>query len=186
VPRLAFFTLAILREGHGHPRVKGFFDRVAANFAAAEHCDGNIDRSELIPGTQTHTWGEPVAPRFFREGEHGGAPRSLSLWRSLESVFAFAYSHVHAEALTHRKEWFLPPAWPPYVAWWVADGHTPDWHEATVRLEHLHDHGSTAFAFHFKQAFGPDGRPVELDRTRVKALVQRNAGTGHEPAGHPL
>src|SRR5579864_3632763 len=121
--------------------------------------------------------GEPMAPRFFREGEHGGAPRSLSLWRDLESVFAFAYAHVHAEALSHRKEWFLPPAWPAYVAWWVADGHTPDWHEATVRLEHLHDHGPTAFAFHFKQAFGSDGHPVELDRTRVKALVRKNAGT---------
>jgi hypothetical protein len=36
VPRLAFFTFAILREGYGHPQVKGFFDRVAANFAAAE------------------------------------------------------------------------------------------------------------------------------------------------------
>lgn len=106
MPRLAFFTFAILREAYGHPRVKGFFDRVAANFAAAERCDGYIDRSELIPGTQAHTWGEPVAPRFFREGEPGGAPRSLSLWRDLD------------------------------------------------------DHG-----------------PVELDRTRVKALVRKNAGT---------
>ena len=111
VPRLAFFTFAILR-------VKGFFDRVAANFAAAERCDGYIDRSELIPGTQARTWGEPVAPRFFREGEHGGAP---------------------------------------------------------------HDHGPTAVAFHIKQAFGPDGRPVELDRARVKALVRKNAGAGGEP-----
>ena len=31
VPRLAFFTFAILREGYGHPRVKGFFDRVTVS-----------------------------------------------------------------------------------------------------------------------------------------------------------
>ena len=43
MPRLAFFTFAILREGYGHPRVKGFFDRVAANFAGAERCDGGPD-----------------------------------------------------------------------------------------------------------------------------------------------
>ena len=36
VPRLAFFTFAVLREACGHPRVRGFFDRVAANLAAAE------------------------------------------------------------------------------------------------------------------------------------------------------
>lgn len=70
-------------------------------------------------------------PRFFVEDKHIFAPTTLSLWADLESVFAFAYNGVHAglnaEALKHRKEWFLTPEWPTYVAWWVEDNHEPDW-----------------------------------------------------------
>jgi len=50
VPRLAFFTFAILREGYGHPRVKGFFDRVVANFAAAERGSFARESAAARPG----------------------------------------------------------------------------------------------------------------------------------------
>ena len=93
----------------------------------------------------------------------------------MESAFAFAYAGVHAEALSRRKEWFLAPAWPTYVAWWVPDDHTPDWHEATARHEHLHDNGPSPYAFDFKHPFGPDGNPVDIDRVRVKVKMERNA-----------
>ena len=95
--------------------------------------------------------------------------------KDLESAFAFAYAGVHAEALSRRKEWFLAPAWPTYVAWWVPDDHTPDWHEATARHEHLHDNGPSPYAFDFKHPFGPDGNPVDIDRVRVKVKMERNA-----------
>jgi len=38
----------------------------------------------------------------------------------------------------------------------------------------LHDHGPGPQAFTFKQPYGPDGEPVEIDRARVKALMQAN------------
>jgi hypothetical protein len=173
--KVAFFTFGILREARGHPQVQGFYDRNARTFEAAERSDGFIGRSTRDPATGQHRWGEQVAPRFFREDEHGGAPRTLSLWEDLESVFAFAYSGVHAEALSRRKEWFLSPAWPTYVAWWVPDDHTPDWHEARVRHEHLHDHGPSPYAFDFQHPFGPDGNPVDMDRVRVQVNMERNA-----------
>lgn len=134
---VAFFTFGILREAQGHPQVQGFFDRIARNFAAAEQSDGFIGRSTLDPATGQHSWGERVAPRFFRADEHSAAPRTLSVWEDLESVCAFAYAGVHAEALSQRKTWVLPTAWPTYVAWWVPDDHTPDWYEATARHEYL-------------------------------------------------
>jgi hypothetical protein len=114
--KLAVFTFGILREAEGHPQVQGFVDRLAHNFETAERSDGFVGRSTLDPDTRQDSWGERVAPRFFREDEHSGAPRTLSVWEDLESVFAFAYSGVHAEALSRCREWFLPPAWPSYVA----------------------------------------------------------------------
>jgi len=174
--KVAFFTFGILSEAQGHPQVQGFFDRIVRNFETAEQSDGFIDRSGRNPETEQHSWGEWVSPRFFREGEHAGDPMTLSLWEDLESVFAFAYSGVHAETLSRRKEWFLKPEWPTYVAWWVPDDHTPDWHEAKERHEHLHDYGPSSYAFDFKHPFGPDGNPIEIDRALVKIKIERNAG----------
>jgi hypothetical protein len=130
------------------------------------------------PETGQHSWGVQEHPRFFHEGEHAQDPRTLSVWADLESVFAFAYAGVHANALRQRQEWFLQPTWPTYVAWWVPDDHTPDWHEAIARHEHLHDHRPSPYAFDFTQPFGPEGHPCVLNRALVQAKMARNAGRG--------
>lgn len=164
--KLAFYTFGILHEAQGNPRVQGFFDRVSDTFKEAEQSTGFIGRSSRDPLTGEHSWGERVSPRFFVGDETDGlkAPRTVSLWEDLESVFAYAYSGLHAEALRQRREWFVKPQWPAYVAWWVADDHIPDWVEAAERHEHLHDHGSTPFAFDFKQPFDCNAQPVKLHK----------------------
>src|SRR5581483_11172581 len=91
------------------------------------------------------------------------APQTLSLWQDLSSVQAFAYSGAHLEALQKRKEWFRAPQWPTYAAWWVGDDEKPTWDDAMKRVEHLHDHGPTAFAFTFKQPFDAGGNPLVLE-----------------------
>ena len=174
--RVAFFTFGILREAQGHPQVQGFFDNLARTFEAADQSDGFLGRSKRNPETGQHSWGAQVHPRFFREEEHGNDPRTLSLWEDLEAVFAFAYAGVHANALSQRTEWFLKPAWPTYVAWWVTDDHTPDWHEAIERHAYLHDNGPSAYAFDFTHPFGPDGQPIVLHRARIQAKTARNTG----------
>ena len=174
---VAFFTFGILREAADHPQMQAFWDRGPHNFEGAEQSDGFIDRSRPKPESEDYDWGEATVRQFFREAEFGRAqlPRTLSLWKDLESVFAFAYVEAHAEALSHRKEWFRKPEWPTYVAWWVPDGHTPEWSEAVERHQHLHDHGPNPYAFDFKHPFGPEGESVELDRTLVKNKIERNA-----------
>lgn len=161
--QLAFYTFGILREPKGHPQVQGFFDRIKAAFEAAEGTHGCLDRRGNRP--------PEFGPRFYDPAADAGAPQTLSVWADLESVFAFAYRGPHAEALRGRKEWFVEPQWPTYAAWWVADDHLPTWQEAAERLEHLHDHGATPFAFSFKQAFDPEGRPTVLDKARVTERV---------------
>lgn len=89
---------------------------------------------------------------------------TLSLWRDLESVMAFVYTGLHAEALRFRREWFVRSEFPSYFAWWIIDADTPTWREACKRYENLYYNGSTSKAFDFKQHFGSDGTPVRVER----------------------
>jgi len=100
---------------------------------------------------------------------------TLSLWNDLERVVAFAYNGAHAEALMRRKDWFQAVGLPSYVAWWVAEHHDVDWKEGSERLDHLHAHGSSAFAFNFAKPFDAGGNPCRLDRPAVEAKTRQNA-----------
>ena len=175
MPLVAFTTFAIFRAPPGDPQVQGFFDRLPDTFGAADRFEGFVARSMRDPVTLTHTWGDLVYPRFLDPARHDGAVATLSLWRTLESVNAFAYSGVHGESLRHRLEWFVKPEWPSYTAWWVADDHIPDWYEARERLEQLHDQGPSPQAFDFRRAFGADLEPVTVRRDVVREIVGRAA-----------
>ena len=129
--RVAFFTFGILREHLEHPQTKGFIDRVPLAFASAENSIGFVDRP--VGKTEDDTyWGNPQAiPRFFVEDQHPYAPTTISLWDDLESIYAFAHNGRHAEVLSKRKEWFVNPEWPTFVAWWVEDDHIPTQEDAS-------------------------------------------------------
>lgn len=180
MPLLAFTTFAILRAPYGDAQVQGFFDRLPAAFGAADSAEGFVDRSTRDPVTLKHTWGDYVPARFFDPGRHGGVVFTLSRWRSLEAVHAYAYAGVHGDALRHRLDWFEKPEWPSYAAWWVADDHRPDFIEAKQRLEHLHDHGSSIAAFDLRSPFGPDGEPRVVDREAARAIMSRAAPSRHD------
>jgi hypothetical protein len=112
----------------------------------------------------------PVArPYFFNPELHADEAQTLSFWTDLESVASFAYHGLHARALQLKRDWFIEPSWPVYVAWWIGDDEVPDWQEAVRRLEHLHEHGPTPHAFTFKSPFDNQGRPARLDSPRMRA-----------------
>jgi hypothetical protein len=161
--RLAFLTVGSLLEAYEHPQVQGFMDRVVNTYASAEGTAGFIWRETEAPPIPA------LRPHYSRE--HPFPTETLSLWTDLESPYAFAYNGRHAEALRHRKEWFVKPEWPTYVAWWVDDDHQPTREEGYERLESLHLHGPSPFAFNFKTPFGADGQAAQLNRERVKRLA---------------
>jgi hypothetical protein len=142
--------------------VQGFVDRVPVVFASAATHPGFIahapSRAIEVPRND-RDWGVREAPRFFKKDVDPpfSDATTLSVWRDLESARRFAYASVHLEALQKRKEWFRPPEWPTYVAWWIEDDETPTWGDAFARLEYIHDHGPSPYAFNFKQAFDGDG-----------------------------
>jgi hypothetical protein len=167
-------TFGVLNEPGTHPRSKGFIDRIPAMYAKAERSEGFIDRSYPDPDTGRHSWGDVICPTFVSQDLHTHLARTYTLWRDLESVYAFSYGNLHAEALRLRREWFPDPKYPNYVAWWVADDHTPSVRGATDRLEQLHAEGPTPAAFNFKVPFDMHGQPTTLDRDLIKAKRERN------------
>jgi len=167
MPRIAFYTFAILKEKYGHPQVQGFVDKIEDVFQQARDSVGFIELDNI-------RWGTYVSPKFFNEELHAAAPATLSLWKDIESVCAFAYKKNHGGALKFREEWFIKPEWPTYVAWWIEDDKLPTREEACQRLEFIHDNGPTSYAFNFKKLFDENGKPVELDKQLLYQLVRSN------------
>lgn len=172
---LAMYNFGLHVAAYDAPEVRGFLLREPLNFAAAEQALGFAGRSGYPGEPGPASWGPQVFPRFIEGSGFETAPSSLSLWVDIESLMAFSYNGVHAEALKNARNWNRKNPWPPLVLWWVEKGTRPDWAEAAARLEWLNDHGSSEQAFSFKQPYGPDGLPVEIDRRRVKQIAEANA-----------
>jgi len=165
MPRIAFMTMGILHKSIHDPLVQGYVNRIEANFNAAERSPGYIAHSRYTQELGDFDWGGLHIPFMFQSNELDDRRlMTLSLWQDLESVMAFAYNGLHAEALRFRREWFVRSEFPNYVAWWIKDAETPTWREACKRYEYLYNNGSTSEAFDFKQPFGSDGKPLRVER----------------------
>lgn len=172
---LAMYNFGLHVAPYDAPEVQGFLRREPLNFAAAEKASGFVARSGYDGEPGPPSWGVQVFPRFIEGSGFESGPSSLSVWADIESLMAFSYAGVHAEALKNARNWNTRNDWPPLVLWWIEAGHRPEWKQAADRLEWLHDHGPGPKAFTFKQAYDPDGVPLEVDRARVKVLVEVNA-----------
>jgi hypothetical protein len=171
--KLAIYNFGLFVAPYESEAVEGFRLREPANFAAAECAAGFLGRSGYDGEPGPDCWGEQVFPRFIEGSGFDWAPSSLSLWADIESLMAFSYSGVHADALKHAKNWQVERQWPALVLWWTEA--RPDWSEAVARFERLHDHGPGPVAFHFKDPYGPDGEKASIDRARMRDLAALNA-----------
>lgn len=171
--QLVLFTFGIFRAPSDDPANDGFHERNDPILELVDTAPGFVARSGYDDEPGPQSWGEQVYPRFYEEKGDGWCPETLSVWQDLESPMAFSYFGLHAEALTHGREWFRKPQWPPLALWWTEAGAYPTWSEAIIRHEHLHDHGPTTFAFNFKQPFGAAGGSQRINRDRVKAIVSQ-------------
>ena len=90
---------------------------------------------------------------------------NLSVWEDLPALRGFVFRSAHAAIMRRRREWFERFERIYVALWWVPAGRRPSVTEAVERLAHLERHGPTAFAFSFREAFGPDG--VALPREGV-------------------
>lgn len=143
---LAQLNIAMLREPLESPGMADFVANLERINALAEASPGYLWRLQDEAGDAT-------AIRPF-----GAAVLvNLSLWRDVQSLSDYVYRSAHSEMLKRRREWFDKAEQAHMVLWWVPAGHRPGVEEAAERLAHLREHGPSAHAFGFRQAFAaPD------------------------------
>ena len=78
---------------------------------------------------------------------------NISVWESIQTLKDFTYSSAHVELFRKRGEWFEKLSTPSLAMWWTPAGNLPTIDEAVARLNHIRDHGETAFAFTFRNIF---------------------------------
>ena len=169
--QLALYTFGIFSRPADDPANDGFHRRNDPVLALVDKARGLIARSGYEGDPGPKSWGVQPYPRFYVEAGDGWCPSTLSVWKDMESAMAFSYFGLHAEALSHGREWFRKSEWPPYAVWWIGDGKFPSWTEAVARHEHLHDHGPSRFAFTFKRAFDDAGAAASIDSKKVKRVT---------------
>ena len=86
---------------------------------------------------------------------------NMSVWETAEALFDYVYKSDHLSVLRRRKDWFEADGRPRLAMWWIEAGQIPSVDDGVVRLDHLAEHGSTAYAFTFKDQFPPPGATSE-------------------------
>lgn len=78
---------------------------------------------------------------------------NMSVWESVQALYDYTYASDHVALFRQRRDWFEKMDTPIMCIWWIPAGHIPTPEEAKQKLEHLHLHGATPFAFTFRQQF---------------------------------
>jgi hypothetical protein len=136
---VAQFNISKERQPIDHPSMQDFVEALAPVNEMADNAEGFVWRLHDDSGNATaiRTFDDPSI--IF----------NLSVWKTVESLKAFAYRSGHAEVLKRRREWFetIPEA--SYALWWVEEDERPSLAEAKTRLRHLREHGASQYAFTF-------------------------------------
>ena len=143
---IAQFNVGRARGPMDGPIMAGFVDRLAEINALAEASPGFLWRLKDEAGNATSI-------RAFED------PRvivNLSMWTSIEELFAFAYRTTHVELFRGRRAWFEPYGSPHLVLWWLPATERPTIEEAIRRLDLLAERGPTAEAFTLRTSFPPE------------------------------
>jgi len=120
----------------------------------------NLDRinalAEESPGFVWRLVGEGNNATDLRPYDDDMLLVNMSVWESVKQLQAYVYRSAHTDFLRQRKQWFSQMD--VYMClWWIRAGHIPTVLEAKERLEHLEQHGDSAYAFTFRKPFPPPG-----------------------------
>ena len=134
------------------PRMSGFMNRLDEINAIADQSDGFVWRLQSDSGNATDI-DVGLGPYFLV---------NISVWESIDALYAFVYKSSHRELMVNRRQWFQRPEGAYQVLWWVPAGHTPTVEEGLARLELLQNEGPGPRAFNFQNEYpapaGPEKR----------------------------
>lgn len=151
---VAIYTVGRLKHFNEHPASIEFFDvgnEVMREAAKTGHLIKEFPPNRvLFPEEKIKGDGPPIL--------------TLTVWKSLQSLYLFTYSGLHKQALRDRNKWFrtLQERQPNYVVWWTDKLSNVSWKEAFNRYDFYIQHGPDPFAFDFKHAFDEFGEKIML------------------------
>jgi hypothetical protein len=145
---LAQLNIGTLKAPLDSPELKPFVDNLDRINALAESTDGFVWRLKGDGNDATSL--RPLGDNVII---------NMSVWRDVDALRAYVYKSAHVEIMRRKREFFSRMASAYLALWWVPEGHEPTVAEALARLEHLREHGPTARAFTFGEAFSaPDAQ----------------------------
>jgi len=142
---IAQMNVGTVRFPTEDPRLAGFMNRLDEINALAEASPGFVWRLQSDQGNATDIV-LTDNPLFLV---------NMSVWESVEALFAFVYRTSHQGVMAQRREWFERPDEEYQVLWWIPAGTTPTPQDGLERLRHLQQHGPSPHAFTFRQKFAP-------------------------------
>jgi heme-degrading monooxygenase HmoA len=151
---LAQVNIGRARGAVTDPIMLGFVSQLEEINALAEQSPGFVWRLQTEDGDATAI--RPYADERIMI--------NMSVWADLDALRAYVFRSAHAAVMRRRREWFERFEGIYVALWWLPAGHRPTVEEAVKRLAHLEAHGPTPFAFSFRHAFDPEGRPVDRER----------------------
>jgi hypothetical protein len=154
---IAQVNVARALEPLDSPLLADFVAALAPVNALADAAPGFVWRLQTEDGDAT----------AVRVGDDPRVIVNLSVWASLEALWAFVYGSAHVGVMQRRRGWFERPVETHLALWWVPAGAPPTVAEAMARLAEHRRTGPAPGAFDFKHPFTPDGRPLDPAALRI-------------------
>lgn len=154
---LAQINVGTMRYPADDERMSGFMGRLDEINALADQSAGFVWRMQSESGNATDI-------------DVGGGPffiANMSVWESLESLYAFVYQSVHRNVMIKRRNWFERPTSVYQALWWVPAGQIPTVQDGLERLKVLQEKGPTSEAFTFQHHFPPPGTDTETETAEL-------------------
>jgi hypothetical protein len=150
---LAQLNIAAAKFETDQPEMAGFTSRIDVINALADRAPGFVWR--LVDDGP-----EDGALSLRMEGHGPMTLVNMSLWDSVEALYAFVYQTAHAKVMRGKDDWFEPMPKTHMVLWWVKEGHIPNLDEAREKLDMIRANGPSPEAFSFALPFDECGQPM--------------------------
>jgi Domain of unknown function (DUF3291) len=150
---ISIYTVGRLSQPYDHPVSRGFYEM-----------GYKVMRQASVSGDLIKEFSADGVP-IPEEAKGKGYPvLTLSVWKSLQSLYRFTYSGKHSQALRNRSRWMetYEEKHLPYIVWWTETVNEVSWEVAFERYNHYLEHGPTPMAFDFKHAFDEKGETLVL------------------------
>ncbi|MEH7110698.1 DUF3291 domain-containing protein [Bacillus sp. JJ1764] len=151
---VSIYTVGRLSHPYHHPASKDFFE-VGEEIVRQAAKSGQL--LEIFSPDRV-----PFPEEVTRE--EGFPVITLTVWKSLQSLYNFTYSGLHKQALRDRSKWMATyqEKHLSYVIWWTDKVGDVSWKEAFNRYRYYIQNGPTPFAFDFKHAFDEKGEVISI------------------------